>query len=54
MTILRAMEFGTEPPTAVYRFYAADGALLYVGITKNLHCAADVAGGTPARQPQRA
>ena len=29
-------EFGDETPTALYRFYAADGALLYIGITDTL------------------
>lgn len=30
------LELGDETPTALYRFYAADGALLYIGITNNL------------------
>jgi predicted GIY-YIG superfamily endonuclease len=31
-----AVEFFNETPTALYRFYAADGTLLYVGITDTL------------------
>jgi hypothetical protein len=30
------LEIGDEPPIALYRFYDADGVLLYVGITANL------------------
>jgi predicted GIY-YIG superfamily endonuclease len=30
------LELGEEAPTALYRFYAADGSLLYVGVTNNM------------------
>jgi predicted GIY-YIG superfamily endonuclease len=33
---LAAMEVGDETPTALYRFFSADDALLYVGITGEL------------------
>ena len=34
MTVI--LEFGTTLPTALYRFYAAGGRLLYIGITDDL------------------